>query len=203
MKATIITMVTFLLALNTAFAQHGNMAFSTGYTTENNLQIITTSNTNNLHIIAPEDIKYVDISAPWVQGDVTVSNICRLHADPDEFKKNGEYVITVVTQNFMFVRKIVYNRLASKQLNTNYAVKLDPEAAIPITARYELNKDDLLNTAYHGMMNLSEHKVAEKKDNGLIMTVTQLATKNDYIFIKVNLENKTKIPYTIDQVSLT
>lgn len=157
---------------------------------------IDVSNTKSTHIIFPQRIIYIDYGNNTIKADATViDNIVKLQAQDSAFKQTN---ISVVTENKQFYTlNVNYN---ADPATLSYIVG-DIDIAtnkVAIFGENELNTDDRaalckkIYDARRKIMNLA------KKQNAMVLTVFNIFIKNNIIFIKFEIANKSSIPYSVD-----
>lgn len=201
MKKWIIILLAFLW--NVASAQtSANVEGKKGHTpaiTGGNITGYLVPPSGTVQIISPGKITYVDISVPWVTGDLPVANICRLKPDKEKFEKAGHYIVTIVTKNYMIAYKLIYNR--GRGSYSTYVITVDPRKAIPIHPGHLLNQNDLQAICQKALSNKRSIHNIKAKANGMKLWVNNIYVVGHYIIFDVGAKNSTDLPYIIDNIS--
>ena len=168
-------------------------------------QTIRVNNDVTTHLVLPENIKLVDISTTRLLGNQCADNIVRLKPSLDDPETAGEYyedesmgTVTVICERHIIQYDVVYvgNRSdATSIYNVSYEEMTDyqnPEVSMPSAemARYAW----AIYTSPR-----KSHRVIGK-NHGMTAILNNIYTIGNYFFIDYTLENKTSIPYEIDEV---
>ncbi len=102
-----------------------------------------------VHIISPEDISYVDISSPEVDGDIAEKKLCRIK--PSKLKEGDQFTVTVVTKTFLSVYEFTCS--ADNPEMETLVVNINPLQAIPISHQGYLSRADFNGLAIRTIAN--------------------------------------------------
>lgn len=159
------------------------------------------------HIVMPENIKLVDISTTKIAGNQCADNIVRIKplspddivADKDYFRENELLAtLTLIGERHMAQYDVVYTSSQERAVsihNVPYRYMLsyiNPEVSMPESemARYAW--------AVYGSGRKYNQIVSSK--HGMKAIVNNIYTIGDYFFIDFSLQNKTRIPYDIEEL---
>ncbi|MEJ6979732.1 conjugative transposon protein TraN [Pedobacter sp. P351] len=184
----------FLLTAKLGFAQFQ----------QNALQKITISSSNTIHLISPEPITYVDIASSSLVGDLPLKNILRLKLLPDsvyKFSRNPEgTIITVVGESYIAQYQVrSSSRGRTDTLETKIAIV--PEHMSPLDVfGISLTTNQL--KAYCLNLVAKKEGRADRKMRGynLEASLSHVYISGDYIFLDISYQNKTNLPFDIDEV---
>ena len=158
------------------------------------------------HIVMPENIKLVDISTPKIIGNQCADNIVRIKPFQESDSttvcnyKEEELLgtLTLIGERHIAQYDIVYTECAANAasiLQVPYSDTqsyINPEVSMPMSemARYAW--------AVYG----SDRKFNQvvSKAHGMKAVVNNIYAIGDYFFIDYSLQNKTKIPYDIEEL---
>lgn len=166
-----------------------------------NIKSYVTDPSKTLQIISPEKITYVDVSAPWVEGDLPTPTICRLRPNMEKFKEHGEYIVTIVSKNFLTSYKFYCNQSSNNNTGDVYVLKIDPTQSTTLSPRHQLNKTDLYYLSKKAYSNKREIHNIKSKKYGMKLWVNNIYVSGQYIFIDLAAKNTTNLPYNIDDIT--
>ena len=158
------------------------------------LKVIYVNKNVSTHFIAPEDIKYVDISVDNIVGDIPTGNTLRIK--PTEEGASG--VITIVTERFLVQYMLVYNRDMAKTY-TRYNIPYCDVRSY-LTGDSNMTKSQMYDYAYKMFASNKKFFDVSTKHNLMKITLNNIYTFDKYFFIDVSMFNKTNIMYDIDQI---
>ena len=170
----------------------------------------------NVHIISPEPIQFVDLSSDFLVGDLPAENIARIKINPapkdsisskqfnKKIMKSSEEVgvVTVVGQSFMAQSRVLFR--TGDRINVQTNIQIQPEDMQPL----EFPKQAFSNTE----LNRFSKNIIEKGYKTPLRTVNDLKLSlqlnnvyvvGDYIFLDINLANKSNLSYQIDDVKFS
>lgn len=157
------------------------------------------------HIVMPENIKLVDISTTKIIGNQCADNIVRIksHNENDslscEFKENELLgTLTLIGERHIAQYDILYTTYPSMAASIYQVAYSDtrsyinPEVSMPMSemARYAW--------AVYGSRRKFNQVVS--KAHGMKAIVNNIYSIGDFFFIDYSLQNKTKIPYDIEEL---
>lgn len=193
------------------------------------LPTIVIDNNISVHFISPDPIKYVDISTKTIVGDLPVDNVLRIKHQPlkqprsDSTIKFGKgrkveqisymqpsvtdltddatpAVITIVTQKYYAQYRVVYNPDA-KEGELRSSVEIVPQETKPLDisgaglTQNEMRKFVL--SLFENKPKIFGVKAANYK---MEVSLNNIYTLDNYIFLDVTWKNNTNLRYDIDQV---
>lgn len=157
------------------------------------------------HIVMPENIKLVDISTTKIIGNQCADNIVRIkpYNESDslscEFKEDELLgTLTLIGERHIAQYDILYTicpDMATSIYQVSYSDTrsyINPEVSMPMSemARYAW--------AVYGSRR--KFNQVESKAHGMKAIVNNIYSIGDFFFIDYSLQNKTKIPYDIEEL---
>lgn len=159
------------------------------------------------HIVMPENIKLVDISTTKIVGNQCTDNIVRIkpYLENDSLQAVGSYkdnellgTITLIGERHIAQYDILYTQspgMAASIFEVPYnhtQSYINPEVSMPMAemARY----------AWAVYSSDRKYNQIVTKAHGMKAVVNNIYAVGDYFFIDYSLQNKTKIPYDIEEI---
>ena len=159
------------------------------------------------HIVMPENIKLVDISTAKIVGNQCTDNIVRIkpYLESDSLQAVGSYkdnellgTITLIGERHIAQYDILYTQspgMAASIFEVPYnhtRSYINPEVSMPMVemARY----------AWAVYSSDRKYNQIVTKAHGMKAVVNNIYAVGDYFFIEYSLQNKTKIPYDIEEI---
>lgn len=159
------------------------------------------------HIVMPENIKLVDISTTKIVGNQCTDNIVRIkpYLESDSLQAVGSYkdnellgTITLIGERHIAQYDILYTQspgMAASIFEVPYnhtQSYINPEVSMPMAemARY----------AWAVYSRDRKYNQIVTKAHGMKAVVNNIYAVGDYFFIDYSLQNKTKIPYDIEEI---
>lgn len=159
------------------------------------------------HIVMPENIKLVDISTTKIVGNQCTDNIVRIKPclESDSLQAVGSYkdnellgTITLIGERHIAQYDILYTQspgMAASIFEVPYnhtQSYINPEVSMPMAemARY----------AWAVYSSDRKYNQIVTKAHGMKAVVNNIYAVGDYFFIDYSLQNKTKIPYDIEEI---
>lgn len=159
------------------------------------------------HIVMPENIKLVDISTAKIVGNQCTDNIVRIkpYLESDSLQAVGSYkdnellgTITLIGERHIAQYDILYTQspgMAASIFEVPYnhtQSYINPEVSMPMAemARY----------AWAVYSSDRKYNQIVTKAHGMKAVVNNIYAVGDYFFIDYSLQNKTKIPYDIEEI---
>lgn len=158
------------------------------------------------HIVMPENIKLVDISTPKIIGNQCADNIVRIKPfQENDSIPNAEYkeaellgTLTLIGERHIAQYDILYTTspdMATSIYQVAYSDTksyINPEVSMPMSemARYAW--------AVYGSKRKFNQVVS--KAHGMKAIVNNIYSIGDFFFIDYSLQNRTKIPYDIEEL---
>lgn len=159
------------------------------------------------HIVMPENIRLVDISTARIVGNQCADNIVRIKpmapddmvADQDYFRENELLAtLTLIGERHMAQYDIVYATFPSRAvsiLNVPYSYMqsyINPEVSMP--------ESEMVRYAWAVYGSGRKYNQIVSNKHGIKAIVNNIYAIGDYFFIDYSLQNKTKIPYDIEEL---
>ena len=159
------------------------------------------------HIVMPENIKLVDIPTAKIVGNQCPDNIVRIkpYLESDSLQAVGSYkdnellgTITLIGERHIAQYDILYTQspgMAASIFEVPYnhtRSYINPEVSMPMAemARY----------AWAVYSSDRKYNQIVTKAHGMKAMVNNIYAVGDYFFIDYSLQNKTKIPYDIEEI---
>ena len=159
------------------------------------------------HIVMPENIKLVDISTTKIVGNQCTDNLVRIkpYLESDSLQAVGSYkdnellgTITLIGERHIAQYDILYTQspgMAASIFEVPYnhtQSYINPEVSMPMAemARY----------AWAVYSSDRKYNQIVTKAHGMKAVVNNIYAVGDYFFIDYSLQNKTKIPYDIEEI---
>ena len=159
------------------------------------------------HIVMPENIKLVDIPTAKIVGNQCTDNIVRIkpYLESDSLQAVGSYkdnellgTITLIGERHIAQYDILYTQspgMAASIFEVPYnhtRSYINPEVSMPMAemARY----------AWAVYSSDRKYNQIVTKAHGMKAVVNNIYAVGDYFFIDYSLQNKTKIPYDIEEI---
>ena len=159
------------------------------------------------HIVMPEHIKLVDIPTAKIVGNQCTDNIVRIkpYLESDSLQAVGSYkdnellgTITLIGERHIAQYDILYTQspgMAASIFEVPYnhtRSYINPEVSMPMAemARY----------AWAVYSSDRKYNQIVTKAHGMKAMVNNIYAVGDYFFIDYSLQNKTKIPYDIEEI---
>lgn len=157
------------------------------------------------HIVMPEAISMVDISTEKVVGNQCTDNIVRIKPRMDEDGKYADYqvsehmgTITIIGERHLAQMDLVYV-LNPEDAQSFYEVGYDstkqynnPEVVMP--------REEMARYAWAVAGERRHYNNIKSNANGIHARINNIYAVGDYFFLDYTLDNKTSIPYDIDEV---
>jgi len=189
MKKIVLLLAAIVFALSSSFAQ----------LYKRDLPVVYLPPNVSVHFVSPEPIRVVDISVKAISGDLPVPNVLRIHAR-DSLLRFNDAVVTITGEKY-----IAQYRIIPCQPDHDGAVLTEvpvmPADCQPLDNReIGLSAPELRANALRLLALPAKKPVEEAKAFGLSCKLYHIYTLDNYIFLDVGYENKTQLPYTIDQL---
>lgn len=171
--------------------------------TEKNINRVTIPANVTVHFVSPEPIQYVDISSPDIQGDLPEKNIFRLRPDSDKIHPGDKFTITIVTPAYISVYKLTVADLQSNDSslqNGAYVISINPNDAVQVNQSNVLNSQQCFELAIKALQKKRSIFDIDTRAYGMKMYVTNIYSVGDYVMIKLEVKNKTRLQFDIDQI---
>lgn len=198
MKKVFLLLTALLGAAQILFAQ------IPGSTSIESLPEIDISAQADIHFLSPEPIQYADISSHSIIGDMPVKNVLRIKLVPDSLRHleadcTGLGVITIVGESFIAQYRLVFTNSPGRQTPSSIAIQ--PEQCQPldfpgITLTTPEMKSFAMDILHRGI----KSNIRKVKAYGLTAYLNHVYTVGDHVFLDVVFQNKTNLPYDIDEL---
>jgi conjugative transposon TraN protein len=164
---------------------------------------INISRGNTLHIVSPEKIQYVDISSNAIAGDLPLKNVLRLKLVADSLKKinwTDGFVVTIAAESFIAQYRLNYVWTGSLNAVPTQ-VDILPEHTKPLEVPgIPLTSVNLKRIASNLISQKTDRPVEKTKGYDLRSALNHIYSLGDYIFLDVSFENRSNLPFDIDQI---
>ncbi|MBD5195055.1 MAG: conjugative transposon protein TraN [Bacteroidales bacterium] len=163
------------------------------------------------HIVMPENIKMVDISTSKIAGNQCADNIVRIkpfiegqdESDPDlrpAHYREQELIgtVTLIGERHLAQYDVVYTsnpQRAASIIHIPYSQMesyINPDVSMP--------ESEMARYAWAVYGSDRKYNQIVSKKHGMKAVVNNIYSVGNYFFIDYSLENKTKIPYAIDEM---
>lgn len=153
----------------------------------------------SVHFVSPEPIRFVDISVKDINGDLALPNVLRIHAR-DSSLKFQDAVVTVTGQKFIAQYRVV-PCAQDHDGNVQTEVVIGPKNMRPLdNPEIGLSTPEIKANALRLLALKPEKPVEKAKAFAITGMLYHIYTLADYIFLDIGYLNKTRLPYTIDQL---
>ena len=157
------------------------------------------------HIVMPENIKMVDISTTKLIGNQCDDNIVRIKPFIDNdsiqtFYRENELMatLTLIGERHMAQYDIIYTHASARAASIHHV----PYAHTQSYVNPEVSMPEAEMARYAWAVYGSDRKYNQvvSKAHGMKAVVNNIYSIGDYFFIDYSLQNKTKIPYDIEEL---
>ncbi|RBQ12036.1 DUF4138 domain-containing protein [Pedobacter miscanthi] len=163
------------------------------------LSVIYLKSDMTVHILSPENIRYVDISTSKVHGDIPVANLLRLKL-MDSCASAFSAVLTVVGEKNISQFSLVYDQGRSDSLfrsNLDIGSSDMRPISLPDVA---LSESEARAYALSMFRKSSSTGSVRAKGYGLKAVLNKIASVGDYVFLDISYLNKGNLRFDIDEV---
>ena len=186
-------------------AQTGNYTILTSNVLINNQNISAETIPLNatVHFVSPEPIEYVDISSPYVQGDLTEKNIFRLRPEAGKVHPGDQFIVTIVTSAYISVYKLMVAGPLDNNSNLRseaYVISVNPNDGVQVNQSDVLSNQECFDLVVKAMNNNRGIHNIEARSYGIKMYIRNMYSFGDYIMIELAAKNRTNLQFNIDQV---
>lgn len=159
------------------------------------------------HIVMPENIKMVDISTTKLIGNQCADNIVRIKPFIDNdsiqtFYRENELMatLTLIGERHMAQYDIIYTHASARAASIHHV----PYAHTQSYVNPEVSMPEAEMARYAWAVYGSDRKYNQvvSKAHGMKAVVNNIYSIGDYFFIDYSLQNKTKIPYDIEELRI-
>jgi conjugative transposon TraN protein len=185
-----------LLALSFLATWH---SFAQTFPLDRPLSVIYLKRDMTVHILSPENIRYVDISTRKVHGDIPVGNLLRLKLI-DSCTSAFSAVLTVVGEKNISQFSLIYDDGRSDSLfRANMDIGIFDMRPISLTD-VGLSESEARSYALSMFRKSSSGGSVRANAYGLKAMLNKIASVGDYIFLDISYLNKSNLKVDIDQV---
>jgi conjugative transposon TraN protein len=198
MKKVFLLLTALLGAAQILFAQ------SPGQIPIDSLPEIDISAKADIHFLSPEPIQYADISSHSLFGDMPVKNLLRIKLVPDSLRHlqadcTSLGVITIVGESFIAQYRLVFTNSQNQQIPS--AIEIQPGQCRPLDfPGITLTTPQMKTYAMEILHRSKKSGVRKAKAYGLEAMLNHVYTVGDDIFLDIAFQNKTNLPYDIDEL---
>ena len=192
----------FLFILIIMFFSNSLIAQTTGITQMQELERVVIFPDNSVHFLSPSPIKYVDISTHKIQGDLPAENMLRIKFVKDSVDTTLDQqelgTLTIVAEDFIMQYRLCYTAHYSQDLPSLIEIssaQIRPVNISPDLLSQASKKEIALNMLSKKVLK----PIQQAKDFGIALTVNQIYSLDDYMFIDISFINSTKLSYDIDE----
>lgn len=151
------------------------------------------------HIISPEPVNYMDISSRDVEGELTDRKICRIKPLPNTLKDGDQFTVTIVANSFITVYKLICSDKPDYSLES-FVITIDPMKAVSLDLNNQLDEKEFRNIAIHIFSKNRNKKIEKTAAYDLKLWISRIFVVEDYIFLDVEMANKSKLQFDIDEI---
>jgi conjugative transposon TraN protein len=198
MKKIFLLLTALLGAVQILFAQ------KPGNTDIDSLPEINISAQADIHFLSPEPIQYADISSHRIIGDMPIKNVLRIKLVPDSLRHlqndcTSLGVITIVGESFIAQYRLVFANSPGQQIPSSVAIQ--PDQCRPLDfPGITLTTPDMKTYAMDILHRNEKSNIRKAKAYGLTAYLNHVYTVGDHVFFDVIFQNKTNLPYDIDEL---
>jgi len=163
------------------------------------LSVIYLKKDMTVHLLSPENIRYVDISTHKVHGNIPVPNLLRLKM-VDSCVSAFSAVLTVVGEKNISQFSLIYDKGRSDSLfRTNLDIGISDmrPISLPDIALSEL---EARSYALSMFRKSPSGRSVRANGYGLKAVLNNIASVGDYVFIDVSYLNKSNLKVDIDEI---
>lgn len=198
MKKVFLLLTALLGAAQILFAQNS------GSIDINTLPEIQIGAQADIHFLSPEPIQYADISSHSIIGDMPVRNLLRIKLVPDSLRHlqmdcTSLGVITIVGESFIAQYRLVFTNSESQQIPSS--IEIQPQQCRPLDfPGITLTTPEMKTYAMDILRRGKKSNIRKAKAYGLTAQLNHVYTVGDHVFLDVVFQNKTNLPYDIDEL---
>jgi len=152
-------------------------------------------------ITASEPIRFVDISTDKIAGDQPINNTVRLkpkeglHADGEVLA-----IVTIVTERYRTQYALLYTTRLQEAVTDKEIQQIEKNAYN--NPAVTLSSTDMARYAREIWSSEARVNNVKTKAHKMVMRLNNIYSSGDYFFLDFSVENKTDIPFDIDQIRL-
>ena len=152
-------------------------------------------------ITASEPIRFVDISTDKIAGDQPINNTVRLK--PKEgMHEDGEVlaIVTIVTERYRTQYALLYTTRLQEAVTDKEIQQIEKNAYN--NPAVTLSSTDMARYARQIWSSVAHVNNVKTKAHKMVMRLNNIYSSGDYFFLDFSVENKTDVPFDIDQIRL-
>lgn len=157
------------------------------------------------HIVMPENIKMVDISTTKLIGNQCADNIVRIKPfiDNDSIRtyyRENELMatLTLIGERHMAQYDIIFTHAPARAASIHHVPYAHTESYI--NPEVSMPEAEMARYAWAVYGSDRKYNQVVSKAHGMKAVVNNIYSIGDYFFIDYSLQNKTKIPYDIEEL---
>lgn len=160
------------------------------------------------HIVMPENIKMVDISTTKIVGNQCTDNIVRIkpYIDKEETGQSlsgyQDYeligTLTLIGERHLAQYDIIFTSQPNKAATIHHVPYKDLESYI--NPEVSMPENEMARYAWAVYGSPRKYNQIVSKKHGIKAIINNIYSIGEYFFIDYSLENKTKIPYDIEEL---
>ncbi len=159
------------------------------------------------HIIMPENIKMVDISTTKLIGNQCADNIVRIkpYIDNDSIQtyyRENELMatLTLIGERHMAQYDIIFTHTPARAASIHHVPYSHTESYV--NPEVSMPEAEMARYAWAVYGSDRKYNQVVSKAHGMKAIVNNIYSIGDYFFIDYSLQNKTKIPYDIEELRI-
>ena len=159
------------------------------------------------HIIMPENIKMVDISTTKLIGNQCADNIVRIkpYIDNDSIQtyyRENELMatLTLIGERHMAQYDIIFTHTPARAASIHHVPYSHTESYV--NPEVSMPEAEIYRYAWAVYGGDRKYNQVVSKAHGMKAIVNNIYSIGDYFFIDYSLQNKTKIPYDIEELRI-
>lgn len=159
------------------------------------------------HIVMPENIKMVDISTTKLIGNQCADNIVRIkpYIDNDSIQtyyRENELMatLTLIGERHMAQYDIIFTHTPARAASIHHVPYSHTESYV--NPEVSMPEAEMARYAWAVYGSDRKYNQVVSKAHGMKAIVNNIYSIGDYFFIDYSLQNKTKIPYDIEELRI-
>lgn len=159
------------------------------------------------HIVMPENIKMVDISTTKLIGNQCADNIVRIKPYIDNDSVQTYYcenelmaTLTLIGERHMAQYDIIFTHTPARAASIHHVPYSHTESYV--NPEVSMPEAEMARYAWAVYGSYRKYNQVVSKAHGMKAIVNNIYSIGDYFFIDYSLQNKTKIPYDIEELRI-
>jgi conjugative transposon TraN protein len=161
------------------------------------------------HIVMPENIRMVDISTTKIVGNQCADNIVRIkpaatddsESDKPCYRENELMAtLTLIGERHMAQYDIIFTHAPARAASIHHVPYSHTESYI--NPEVSMPEVEMARYAWAVYGSGRKYNQVVSKANGMKAVVNNIYSIGDYFFIDYSLQNRTKIPYDIEELRI-